>query len=322
MGNFRQKLRLAGCPELKINLRSPGTPGKGKLKRARKSEVNFLPDLPEGKTQRSLEDERTEMVTEMKKKKIDGQKRKEMMTSTFSLRRKQIVEDEPPVADVRARWPALFSERQIEAEFARLTSVDLKGSLFAGLDKYLLRFLEVYRARSGLVELNSLLSTLDNDSSNQRQRAVVLMGLPYYLKDVAKLYKKVQVTDAEEDWTKGMAVGILMVEQNDRVGFAVVLEEEIIFPSISDFPTAVALLMGLLFALNIDYPRDLKYTFEVIQKVLMDIGGGQCSALVHGLKKPTFEKEKVSLKAAFYIVVSFDAFFLNAHCSVYVLHYL
>ncbi|CAL8394816.1 unnamed protein product [Boreogadus saida] len=105
---------------------------------------------------------------------------------------------------------------KIEAEFARLTSVDLKGSLFAGLDKYLLRFLEVYRARSGLVELNSLLSTLDNDSSNQRQRAVVLMGLPYYLKDVAKLYKKVQVTDAEEDWTKGMAVGILMVEQNDR----------------------------------------------------------------------------------------------------------
>ncbi|CAL8282707.1 unnamed protein product [Boreogadus saida] len=52
---------------------------------------------------------------------------------------------------------------KIEAEFARLTSVDLKGSLFAGLDKYLLRFLEVYRARSGLVELNSLLSTLDND---------------------------------------------------------------------------------------------------------------------------------------------------------------
>ncbi|KAK0131008.1 Retrovirus-related Pol polyprotein from type-1 retrotransposable element R2 [Merluccius polli] len=50
-----------------------------------------------------------------------------------------------------------------------------------------------------------------------------------------------------------------MVEQiNDRVCFAVVLEEEIIFPSLSDFPTAVALLMGLLFALNIDYPRGLR----------------------------------------------------------------
>ena len=58
-----------------------------------------------------------------------------------------------------------------------------------------------------------------------------------------------------------MAVGIHMVEQiNDRVCFAVVLEEEIIFPSLSYFPTAVALLMGLLFALNIDYPRGVRYT--------------------------------------------------------------
>uniref|UniRef100_A0A8C5AX65 Uncharacterized protein n=1 Tax=Gadus morhua TaxID=8049 RepID=A0A8C5AX65_GADMO len=128
MGNFRQKLRLAGCPELKINSRSPGTPGKGKLKRARKSEVNFLPSLPEGKTQRSLEDERTEMVTEKKKRKIDGQKIKEMMTSTFSLRRKQIVEDEPPVANVRARWPAMFSERQVKVFF--LFQMRLGGSDF------------------------------------------------------------------------------------------------------------------------------------------------------------------------------------------------
>jgi hypothetical protein len=57
------------------------------------------------------------MVTEMKKRKIDWQQIKEMMTSTFPLQRKQIVEDEPPVADVRARWPALFSERQVKVFF-------------------------------------------------------------------------------------------------------------------------------------------------------------------------------------------------------------
>ena len=51
----------------------------------------------------------------MKKSRIDWQQIKEMMTSTFSLRRKQIVEDEPPVADVR--WPALFSERQAKVFF-------------------------------------------------------------------------------------------------------------------------------------------------------------------------------------------------------------
>lgn len=91
--------------------------------------------------------------------------------------------------------------------------------------------------------------------------------------------------------TKGMAVGILMVsEGDDLIDVVVVLEEHIISQSLGDFPRAVAILMGLLFSLNIDYPRTLRYTFEVIQKVLMDIGGGQCSALVHGLRNRLLRK--------------------------------
>lgn len=117
MGNFRQKLREAGCPELKINSlnsRSSSTSGKRTLKRARKSEVNFLPDIPEGKTKHSLDEERTAMLTEMKKRKVDWKQIQAMMTSTFSLRRKEILEDEPPVADIKDKWPALFSERQVK----------------------------------------------------------------------------------------------------------------------------------------------------------------------------------------------------------------
>jgi hypothetical protein len=69
--------------------------------------------------------------------------------------------------------------------------------------------------------------------------------------------------------------------------------------------------MGLLFALNIDYP--------------MDIGGGQCSALVHGLENDSWgrkTKHKKQSYTAFYIVdVRFDALFVNAHCCV-LLHYI
>ncbi|XP_059209537.1 uncharacterized protein LOC131988443 [Centropristis striata] len=292
MGNFRQKLREAGCTELKINTRPSSTSEKRTLKRARKSEVNFMPDFPEGKTKHSLDEERTAMLTEMKKRKVDWKQIQAMMTSTFSLRRKEIVEDEPLVADIKQRWPALFSERQIEAEFARLTTVDLKGCLFAGLDKYLQRFIDIYRAKPGVVELKKLLTTLESDCSNQWKRTIVLMGLPHYLKEVpSNFYKKVQATVAEEDMTRGMTVGILMVaDGDDTVGFAVVIEEEIILPSLSDFPIAVALLMGLFYALNIDYPKDIRYTFEVIQKVLMDIGGGHCTALVHGLRNRLLRK--------------------------------
>lgn len=88
-----------------------------------------------------------------------------------------------------------------------------------------------------------------------------------------------------------MKVGIVMVKEGeDVVDTSVILEEAVILSDLKDIPHAVVLLMGLLFSLNIDYPKELRYTFEVIQKVLMNIGGGQCSSLVHGLRTNSFGK--------------------------------
>ncbi|MED6288772.1 hypothetical protein CHARACLAT_029829, partial [Characodon lateralis] len=84
-----------------------------------------------------------------------------MMDNTYSLRRKEIVKDEPLVAQVQERWPALFFVPQIESEFARLTSVNLKEVFFSGLDQYLDRFLELFKAKSGLPELTKLTRAVD-----------------------------------------------------------------------------------------------------------------------------------------------------------------
>lgn len=89
-----------------------------------------------------------------------------------------------------------------------------------------------------------------------------------------------------------MKVGILMVtEENpasllprEIIDMALILEEEIVLHDLKDVPDAFTLLIGLLDALNIDYPKELKYTFEVIQKVSMNIGGDTCSARAHGLQ--------------------------------------
>ncbi|XP_062293697.1 sterile alpha motif domain-containing protein 3-like [Scomber scombrus] len=292
MGNFRQKMRVAGCSELRVNARTSGSTSSKRLKRARKSEVNFLPDFPEGKAQSDLETERSTMVSEMKKRKVDWNQIGEMMSNTFPLRRKEIVEDEPLVEQVKDRWPALFAEREIEAEFARLTSVDLKGSFFAGLDQYLARFLELYKAKSGIVGLNRLMRCLNDDSSTHRKRTVLLLGLPHFLKeDPSGFFKTVEATDEEDTFTKGMKVGVVMVKDGEEIiDTAVVLEEAVILSELKDIPRAIALLMGLLFSLNIDYPKELRYTFEIIQKVLMNIGGGQCSSLVHGFRNRLLRK--------------------------------
>ncbi|KAL7837261.1 hypothetical protein SRHO_G00269720 [Serrasalmus rhombeus] len=250
-------------------------------------ELKLKRDIPEGKTQNVLEEERAAIVAEMKKKRVDWKKVTDMMASTFSLRPKEIVEQQPLVAEVKAKWPALFTDKQIEAEFARLTSTDLWDTFVSGLDQYLERFLQMYRAKSHCIQtLSSLLSLLDDDNSVQKKRAVILRGLPHFLReDASNLLKTAETTESEEQVAKGVNIGILLIqEEEDVLDFSVVLEEQIVLNGIRDFPHAVAMLVGLLFALNIDYPKELRYTFEVIQKVLLNIGGEQCSARVHGLR--------------------------------------
>ncbi|CAM4597623.1 unnamed protein product [Leuciscus chuanchicus] len=173
MGNFRQKLRIAGSLELSVNSKQPASGKKRKRQKARKSEI----------------------VT----------------------------------------------------EFRRIVSVDLKKTFFDRLDEYVPRFLWLYRARDNPVkELQVLLQSLDEDP-----------------------------TDEEDEMLKGMEIGILVVtEENpgnllpkEIIDVALVLEEEIVLHDLKDVPNAFAFLIGLLYALNIDYPKDLKYAFELCPKV-------------------------------------------------------
>ncbi|KAF6726478.1 Sterile alpha motif domain-containing protein 3, partial [Oryzias melastigma] len=115
MGNYRSKLRELGCPELVVNSlkkKRPLDSGPAKnIKKPRKAEVNYLPPHPQGETESSLEQERVELLTEVKKRN-NSQVIKTKMAKTFSIRRQEIVNLEPPVSDVRDRWPALFSADQ------------------------------------------------------------------------------------------------------------------------------------------------------------------------------------------------------------------
>lgn len=121
MGNYRQKLRDAGCQELKVNSERRGlgeTRGKrNKVKKPRRCETNFLPDLPQGKDRESLEKEREQMAVEMMKRTPDITFVDAAMCSTYSLRRQEVVDEEPPVSQMKIRWPAIFTERQVNCLF-------------------------------------------------------------------------------------------------------------------------------------------------------------------------------------------------------------
>lgn len=118
MGNYRGKLKRAGCIEVAINAGKGGGPQmapKG-LKRHKRYEVNYLPNIPEGQSEDGLEAERQLLVEEMKKRNPSWAFIASKMNQTFPLRRREIVEAEPPVKTLKERWPALFTERQVSTK--------------------------------------------------------------------------------------------------------------------------------------------------------------------------------------------------------------
>ncbi|KAG9260477.1 hypothetical protein AMEX_G632 [Astyanax mexicanus] len=138
MMNFRSKLSRAGHPEVAVNSLKNKRKGQEKpaanIKKPRKAEVNFCPNIPRGETKESMEAERVALLTEVKKKKKDEAAIKKMMQHTFSIRRQEVLQ-EPAIPEFRNRWPALFDVSEVNLEFMRLTTVPLTSKFLGELDR-------------------------------------------------------------------------------------------------------------------------------------------------------------------------------------------
>ncbi|RXN13119.1 sterile alpha motif domain-containing 3-like isoform X1 [Labeo rohita] len=71
--------------------------------------------------------------------------------------------------------------------------------------------------------------------------------------------------------------GIFVIRQegaepgDDPADVGIVLEGVEVMSELGNVAFAVVMLLGLVYVLNLSYPQELKYTFEVLQKIIMEL---------------------------------------------------
>ncbi|MEQ2198614.1 hypothetical protein XENOCAPTIV_015464 [Xenoophorus captivus] len=88
----------------------------------------------------------------------------------------------------------------------------------------------------------------------------------------------------EEEALTSLAVGVLTVVNEDAqqqrlnavhlqpISNAIILEGSTIMDNVRDFPHAVCLMFGLMYALHLEYPKCMANTLRFIQAVMVGLG--------------------------------------------------
>ncbi|XP_020359599.1 uncharacterized protein LOC109906345 [Oncorhynchus kisutch] len=190
------------------------------------------------------------MVHEMMKENRDLPLINQHMQKTFALRHQEIVQSSPTVEHLRTRWPALFLEAQVHAEFQRITNQSLQQTFYSALDHHTPRLLTLFREKEG-------------KSTESVQRAVGELSNPGILDGVSIL----SVVGQHNEVVGGIPIRPAHV--------SIVLEDKIVMTNSRSWPDALVVVFGLLYSLHLNFPIVLGSTSEFMQKVFLNLDDGK-----------------------------------------------
>ncbi|CAL8333148.1 unnamed protein product [Merluccius merluccius] len=299
MQNYRTKLGRLGHPEIRVNPLKHKLEGQGKaaanIKKPRKAEVYYIPLHPKGETAESLEKERIALLSELKKRDNEVVITAKM-EKTFSHRRREVVEQRPIIGDFKNRWPALFEPSEVNAEFMRITTKPLQTKFLSQLDHFSDKLMEIFTCKGGVKgqKIKRILAMKDSCDDINVRRECILRSLVVYLNEdpdvFFKEYLPTAVEDAERDITTTV-MGIYSIrrdghEEPEDVG--VVVEGIKVLNNLASVTKAFIMLFGLIYALDLTFPDNLKYTFEFLQKIIMNLDGHKLNLKIQQLKIKLF----------------------------------
>ncbi|XP_048853194.1 uncharacterized protein LOC125721182 [Brienomyrus brachyistius] len=232
------------------------------------------------------------------KKKNNREVVKVKMERTFAHRRHEVVRDAPMVGDFMERWPALFEVNEVNAEFRRITTVPLQSKFLSQLDMYSEKLMRLFQKRGGKlgVQLKTVVEQMAKCDDVDAGRECIIKGVCIYMgEDPESLVREYVCMDggAMDEAIEDTTIGIYVIkehvsnEETDDIG--IILEGIKVLKDLDNVALAVAMLFGLIYALNLSYPAELRYTFEVIQNIFMELDGNTLSNKALALKNRLLE---------------------------------
>lgn len=117
-------------------------------------------------------------------------------------------------------------------------------------------------------------------SSVERTREIVIRCLIEYLGEHEGHLKEFNNLELEQ---LIMAITVTRASTSNK-DIGIVIKGVEVITGLEDIARACSVLLGLNYALNLDYPSQLKYTFEVFQKLFMELDDSKLSTKVQSLK--------------------------------------
>ncbi|XP_052412500.1 uncharacterized protein LOC127958163 [Carassius gibelio] len=215
-----------------------------------------------------------------------------IISHPYLLERQEIVENQPSVQDLQERWPALFQQEEINAEYFRITTLPLQSRFMASLDRQSSQLLQVIRSKGGALreKTKDTIKVMDQSLDIDIRRECLLKCLITYLGEdtscLIKEYQADQREEAEREFEK-TTMAFFVIRETDALSRAldisIVIDGVEVLNELPSVACACAMMFGLIYALNLKYPEGLKYTFEAFQKIIMDIESKQMSQRVQNL---------------------------------------
>ncbi|XP_065116573.1 uncharacterized protein [Paramisgurnus dabryanus] len=222
------------------------------------------------------------------------------MAKTFAYRRREVVRDQPMISEFKTRWPGLFTVPEVEAEFLRITTVPLVTKFFAQLDHHADQLIRVLKKAGGSKgrQIDLIFAPTARNETVEKKRECLLRALCIYLNEnPSSLFKEYMDSDgctAQRELDE-LVFGIYSINaeggdaNSTPVDVGIVIEGVEVLHDLGDIASACAILMGVIYAMNLSYPQELKMFFEVLQKIFLQLDASRLSPKVQMLKNKLYE---------------------------------